>query len=256
MLCLLAEIYARFPEQGDSGNPKLVIFLDEAHLIFKEASRSLLQQLETIIKFIRCKGVGIFFCTQAPTDIPDVILSQLGTKIQHALRAFTAKDRKDIKLVAENFPITEYYQTDSLITELGIGEALVTVLNEKGIPTPLVHTLMCAPESRMGVITPVEQDEAVAVSSLATEYNEVIDRKSAYEILNRKMEADQEETVSETKTQTRNEPEISAGIGETLKKIAGSGMAKTIVREVTRGLFGILIGKSVVRRTTKRRTGW
>ncbi len=255
MLCLLAEIYAKFPEQGDSGKPKLVIFLDEAHLIFQEASRSLLQQLETIIKLIRSKGVGIYFCTQAPTDIPDIILSQLGTKIQHALRAFTAKDRKDIKLVAENFPTTEFYQTDTLITELGIGEALVTVLNEKGIPTPLVHTLMCAPESRMGVLTPAEQDEVVAASTIASEYNEVIDRNSAYEILNKKMEPDHDEATAETKTETRNEPETSIGIGDTLKKIAGSSLTKTIVREVTRGLFGVLIGKSVVNRT-RRKSSW
>jgi DNA helicase HerA-like ATPase len=255
MLCLLAEIYAKFPEQGDSGQPKLVIFLDEAHLIFKEASHSLLQQLETIIKLIRSKGVGIYFCTQAPTDIPDIILSQLGTKIQHALRAFTARDRKDIKLVAENFPVTEFYQTDTLITELGIGEALVTVLNEKGIPTPLVHTLMCAPESRMGILTPAEQDAVVASSKLASEYNEVIDRQSAYEILNKKI-APEEETISETKTKSRNETEISSGIGDTLKKIASSSLTKTIVREVTRGLFGVLLGKSVAQRTTRRRSGW
>src|SRR6185436_1017529 len=129
MLCLLAEIYSKFPEMGDKAEPKLVIFIDEAHLIFKEATKALMDQLETVIKLIRSKGVGIYFSTQAPTDIPDIILSQLGTKIQHALRAFTAKDRKDIKLIAENFPISEHYKTDELITQLGIGEALVTVLN-------------------------------------------------------------------------------------------------------------------------------
>ena len=249
MLCLLAEIYNKFPEIGDKGDPKLVIFIDEAHLIFKEASRALMQQLETIIKLIRSKGVGIYFCTQAPTDIPDSILSQLGTKIQHALRAFTAKDRKDIKLVAENFPTSEYYKTDQVITELGIGEALVTVLNEKGIPTPLVYTMMCAPQSRMDILTPEEQDEKVQSSHLARVYNEEIDRESAYEILNKKISsAIQDENTNENGV---NKPASDLDIGGTIKKIAGSSLTRTIVREVARGLFGILIGNT--RRSSSRR---
>jgi hypothetical protein len=252
MLCLLAEIYNKFPEQGDKGEPKLVIFIDEAHLIFKEASDALMQQLETIIKLIRSKGVGIYFCTQAPTDIPDIILSQLGTKIQHALRAFTAKDRKDIKLVAENFPITSFYKTDQLITELGIGEALVTVLNEKGIPTPLVHTMMAAPQSRMDVITPAEQDEIINASNIAKTYNEVIDRNSAYEILNGKIAAttsNEEVPVNQEKAEKPSETS-SFDLGSTLKNIANSSVTKTILKEVTRGIFGVLMGSS---RSTSRR---
>ena len=247
MLCLLAEIYSKFPEIGDKGEPKLVIFIDEAHLIFKEASKALLQQLETIIKLIRSKGVGIYFCTQAPTDIPDVILSQLGTKIQHALRAFTAKDRKAIKLVAENFPSSDFYKTEDLITELGIGEALVTVLNEKGIPTPLVHTMMCAPQSRMDVLTPAEQDEKVASSKIAKMYNEEIDRHSAYEILTGKIEAAVEETETVTTTTQRQltvTEDKESGVVDTIKAIANSSVTKTIFREITRGLLGVLIGKS------------
>src|SRR6185436_12553583 len=145
MLCLLAEIYSKFPEMGDKAEPKLVIFIDEAHLIFREATKALMDQLETVIKLIRSKGVGIFFCTQIPGDIPDKILSQLGSKFQHAMRAFTSNDRKDIRLVADNYPSTEFYNTETLLTELGIGEALITVLDEKGAPTPLAHTLLCAP---------------------------------------------------------------------------------------------------------------
>ncbi len=244
MLCLLAEIYSKFPETGDKGEPKLVIFIDEAHLIFNEASPALMQQLETIIKLIRSKGVGIFFCTQAPTDIPDIILSQLGTKIQHALRAFTAKDRKDIKLVAENFPITEFYDTDQLITELGIGEALVTVLNEKGSPTPLVHTMMCAPQSRMDVITPAEQEERIAVSTIAKEYNEIIDRNSAYEILKGKIAPTVEQVVPTEKGEKSTESESPSTISDTIKDIANSNVTKTILREVTRGLMGVLLGSS------------
>lgn len=255
MLCLLAEIYSKFPEIGDKNEPKLVIFIDEAHLIFKEASSALLQQLETIIKLIRSKGVGIYFCTQAPTDIPDIILSQLGAKFQHALRAFTAKDRKDIKLVAENFPTTEFYKTDQLITELGIGEALVTVLNEKGIPTPLVHTIMCAPQSRMDVLTPAEQDEKVASSAIAKEYNEVIDRESAYEILKGKIApADQPEGPKAREYADDTPKEHPSDFGQTLKDIASSPVTKTVVREVTRGLLGVLFG-TPSRSTSRKRSG-
>ncbi|MEL6674925.1 MAG: helicase HerA-like domain-containing protein [Bacteroidota bacterium] len=153
MMSLLAEIYATFPELGDSDQPELVIFIDEAHLMFDNASDELLDQIETIIKLIRSKGVGIFFCTQNPVDIPEDVLGQLGLKIQHALRAFTAKDRKAIKLAVQNFPETEAYDVEELITSLGIGEAFVTVLNEKGIPTPLVHTMLRAPQSRMDILT-------------------------------------------------------------------------------------------------------
>jgi DNA helicase HerA-like ATPase len=256
MLCLLAEVYNKFPEIGDKGEPKLVIFIDEAHLIFKEASNALLQQLETIIKLIRSKGVGIYFCTQAPTDIPNQILSQLGTKIQHALRAFTAKDRKDIKLVAENFPTTPFYKTDELITELGIGEALVTVLNEKGIPTPLVHTMMAAPQSRMDIITPAEQDEQIASSVIAKAYNEVIDRNSAYEILKGKIAptASTEEAPVPKKVTEQPEETSSFNFGETLKKIANSSVTKTLVKEVTRGIFGVLLGGSTKSRSRKSKS--
>ncbi len=252
MLCLLAEIYSKFPELGDKKEPKLVIFIDEAHLIFKEASKALLEQIETIIKLIRSKGIGIYFCTQAPTDIPDIILSQLGSKIQHALRAFTAKDRKDIKLVAENFPITEFYQTDQLITELGIGEALITVLNEKGIPTPLVHTIMCAPQSRMDVLTPAEQEEKIASSAIAKEYNEEIDRESAYEILKGKIAPASQPEGHVTREYTETTPkEHPSEFGKTIKEIANSSVTKTVVREVARGLLGVLFGTPS--RTTSRR---
>ncbi len=137
MLQMLAELYATCPEIGDPDKPKLVMFIDEAHLVFQDATDALLQQIETIIKLIRSKGIGIYFCTQNPMDVPASVLAQLGLKMQHALRAFTAADRKVIKQTAENYPETEYYKTEDLITQLGIGEALVTALNEKGIPTPL-----------------------------------------------------------------------------------------------------------------------
>ncbi len=134
MLQMLAELYATLPEAGDLDKPKLVMFIDEAHLVFQEATEALLQQIETVIKLIRSKGVGIFFCTQNPQDVPASVLSQLGLKVQHALRAFTAADRKTIRQAAQNYPETEFYKTEDLLTQLGIGEALVTMLNEKGIP--------------------------------------------------------------------------------------------------------------------------
>ncbi|MDC1506105.1 DUF853 domain-containing protein, partial [Winogradskyella sp.] len=156
MLSLLAEIYSTFPEQGDSGRPELIMFIDEAHLIFNEASEALLNQIESIVKLIRSKGVGLYFVTQNPTDVPEAVLGQLGLKVQHALRAFTAKDRKAIKLTAQNYPDTDYYDTAEVLTSLGIGEALVSALDEKGKPTPLAATMMRAPMSRMDILTKAE----------------------------------------------------------------------------------------------------
>ncbi len=247
MLSLLAEIYANFPEEGDSGTPKLVIFIDEAHLIFEEASKALLDQIETIVKLIRSKGVGIFFCTQNPTDVPDDVLAQLGMKIQHALRAFTAKDRKQIKLTAENYPLTDFYDTENLLTSLGMGEALITVLSEKGNPTPLAATMLQAPHSRMEVLTPQEIDSINSKSVLVKKYNQVIDRDSAFEILTGKLNAASDQTSSQQTDNTTvvsssetNEPsmfEKGAGmIGDAAKSTVG----KMIIREVTRGLLGVL----------------
>jgi DNA helicase HerA-like ATPase len=188
MLSLLAEIYSTFPEQGDSGRPELVMFIDEAHLIFDEASDALLNQIENIVKLIRSKGVGLYFVTQNPTDVPEEVLGQLGLKVQHALRAFTAKDRKAIKLTAQNYPVTDFYDTTEVLTSLGIGEALVSALNEKGKPTPLAATMMRAPMSRMDILTPSELSSLLAESELAKKYNEDVDRESAYEMLNEKIE--------------------------------------------------------------------
>ncbi len=156
MLQLLAELYASCPEEGDLDKPKLVMIIDEAHLIFQEASDALLQQIETIIKLIRSKGIGIYFCTQNPVDVPGSVLAQLGLKVQHALRGFTAADRRSIKQTADNYPETDFYKTEDLITQLGIGEALVTLLDERGIPTPLVHCMISPPKSRMDILTETE----------------------------------------------------------------------------------------------------
>jgi hypothetical protein len=232
MLSLLAEIYSSFPEEGDIEQPKLVLMIDEAHLVFQEASAALLEQLETIIKLIRSKGVGVLFCTQAPTDIPPSVLGQLGLKIQHALRAFTANDRKAIRLVAENYPLTEFYDTETLLTSLGIGEALVTLLDEKGMPSPLVHCKLCAPGSRMDTITPEEMAAVVSRSTIAQKYERVIDRESAYEILSGKME-------NAAPPQPAGRKEKSA-IEKVVTNPVTRQVSTVIARELTRGLLGVL----------------
>jgi DNA helicase HerA-like ATPase len=256
MLCLLAEIYATFPEEGDTDAPKLVIFIDEAHLIFDEASKALLNQIETIIKLIRSKGVGVFFCTQNPADIPDSVLAQLGMKVQHALRAFTAKDRKAIKLAAENYPETEFYDTENSLTSLGIGEAFISVLNEKGIPSPLAATLMCPPASRMDVLTASEIDEIVDNSKLVEKYNEEIDRESAYEMLTQKLTPQEQTENSEGSQEVTDNPTNDKSViekaGGFISDVANSSAGKIIIREVTRGLLGVLGFGGTTKRRTRR----
>ncbi len=203
MLSLLAELYSTFPEKGDAEKPELLIFIDEAHLIFKEATGALMDQIESIVKLIRSKGIGIYFITQNPTDVPREILSQLGLKIQHSLRAFTANDRKAIKLTAENYPISEFYDTKEVITSLGIGEALVSTLDEKGRPTPLAATMLRAPMSRMDILEPGELDELIKKSSLTPKYNISIDRESAYELLEQKIIRAEKEDAKEKAKEER-----------------------------------------------------
>ena len=240
MLQMLAELYASCPEEGDLDKPKLVMFIDEAHLIFQEASEALLQQIETIIKLIRSKGIGIFFCTQNPMDVPASVLGQLGLKVQHALRAFTAADRKVIKQTAQNYPETEFYKTEDLITQLGIGEALVTMLNEKGIPTPLAHVMLCAPRSRMDVLTDAEIDSIAGKSKLVAKYNQVIDSESAYELLTAKLKEAAENSATEEKTTGKKAKEEKS----TLEKVADNTIVKSMVRTagntIVRSLLGAL----------------
>ncbi len=244
MLELLAEIYKTFPEVGDPDKPKLCLFIDEAHLIFNQASDALMDQIETVIKLIRSKGVGIFFITQNPIDIPNVVLSQLGLKVQHALRAFTAKDRKAIKLASQNFPLSDYYNIEDVITRLGIGEALVTALNEKGIPTPLMHTMLRAPISRMDILTRTEINSIVQSSLLSDKYNEVVDRESAYEILNRKIkrfnEAEHQRELENDRRSTPSRRRKKSNFERVYESTTTRQIGRTIAREITRGLLGIL----------------
>ena len=237
MLSLFAEIYMTFPEEGDSGKPKLVLFIDEAHLIFQEASKTLLSQIETMVKLIRSKGVGIYFITQIPGDVPENVLSQLGLKIQHALRGFTAKDRKEISKAVENYPITEYYKANDLIQNLGIGEAFITALDEKGIPTPLVHTYLISPESRMDILTEGEVYDLTAKSALVAKYEQTINKDSAYEMLTNRMEqAVQTAAPTQKSKPIKEEP----GMFETvMKSSAGRTFTNTLMREGARAILGM-----------------
>ncbi|MCW3461882.1 DUF853 domain-containing protein [Chitinophaga nivalis] len=243
MLSLLAELYATLPEEGDLDKPKLVMFIDEAHLIFNEASDALLKQIDTIIKLIRSKGVGIFFCTQNPMDVPASVLGQLGLKVQHALRAFTANDRKAIKQTAENYPLSDFYKTDELLTQIGIGEALITCLNEKGVPTPLAATMLVSPRSRMDVLSAAELDKLVGDSKLVKKYSEEIDNESAYEILTAKLQEAAEKTSSEaaaTPAKGGKAKEEKGILEQMLDSSAARQVGRTAANVITRSLLGAL----------------
>ncbi|WP_127138729.1 helicase HerA-like domain-containing protein [Flagellimonas oceanensis] len=241
MLSLLAEIYSTFPEQGDSERPELVLFIDEAHLIFDNASKALLDQIESIVKLIRSKGIGLYFVTQNPTDVPDDVLAQLGLKIQHALRAFTAKDRKAIKLTAQNYPISDYYDTAEVLTSLGTGEALVSALDEKGRPTPLAATMMRAPMSRMDILSDSEIKDVLDNSKLIKKYNEEIDRESAYEILTEKIEKAEKEAEKEKEEKKSTSRRSSSRRSTRMNPVVKVLTSATFIR----GVLGVL--KKVIR---------
>ena len=222
MLGILSELYLILPEVGDIDKPKLVMIIDEAHLLFQQASPELLKNLETMIKLIRSKGLGIFFCTQVPDDVPSTILSQLWTKIQHALRAFTERDRKAMKTAIENYPITDFYQTDELITSLWVWEILFTTLNPKWIPTPLAHVFNLTPSSRMDTISESELSKFLSTSLLVSKYNTIIDRESASEILAKKLSWKQEAFESDD----------GLGWKESVWWVLGSKIVRNIWKEV------------------------
>jgi hypothetical protein len=232
-----------------------VFFIDEAHLLFEEATAALVNQLETIIKLIRSKGVGLIFVTQNPGDIPESILGQLGMKVQHALRAFTANDRKAIKSASENYPESNFYNTSQLLTELGIGEAFVTALNEKGIPTALVQVMMCAPASRMDVLTEGEMAKITKASEIYEYYNEEINRDSAAEILTKKIEeAIQDEEQIETRSDTSSRRQEKSTIEKMMNSSVTRQVGRTVARELTRGLLGMFGIKTSTPR--RKKTGW
>ena len=238
MLKLLSDVYRKMPELGDPDKPKLILFIDEAHLIFSNASKALLSLLDTMVKLIRSKGVGLIFCTQTPNDIPESVLSQLGLKVQHALRAFTAKDRKAMKLVAQNFPPSEHYDTEQLLTALRIGEALVSSLDGKGQPTPLIQCMIRAPESRMGILSEQELNEVVASSTLYPRYRQRLERNSAKEILAAQNNVSNQKQNSKTeKNKDTNEPSVITAV---TKNTLFRQIVRQLVRDMTRALMSAL----------------
>lgn len=226
------------------------MFIDEAHLVFQEASSELLRLIETVIKLIRSKGVGIFFCTQNPMDVPAPVLSQLGLKVQHALRAFTAADRKTIRQTAENYPLTDFYKVDELITQLGIGEALITMLNEKGIPTPLAHVMLCSPRSRMDILNQSEVDNINASSRLIKKYNETIDSDSAHEILSRKLEA-AAQAAPEEPVKKSAKPEKS-----TMETITENTVVKSMMRTAGNTIVRSILGSLGIGSRRSKSKSW
>ena len=257
LMWVLADLFTTLPEIGDVDKPKLVFFFDEAHLLFTDASKAFLEQVEQTVKLIRSKGVGVFFCTQLPTDVPNGVLSQLGARIQHALRAFTPDDQKALTKTVRTYPKTDVYDLESALTSLGIGEAVVTVLSEKGAPTPVAWTRMRAPRSLMDTIGPEAIATAAKASPLQAEYGQTIDRESAYERLNAKLQP-----PAEAPADPSLPPPLPADVGGataqgevTARRAAEPGMlekmmdspafksamrsAGTVIgREITRSIFG------------------
>ncbi len=251
MLSLLAELYQKLPEAGDLDKPKLVFFLDEAHLLFKDAPKAFLDQIEQVVRLIRSKGVGIFFCTQMAQDVPVSVLSQLGNRVQHVLRAFTPQDADALKQTLKTYPRSDFYAIDQVLTTLGIGQALITVLNEKGIPTEVAATHLLPPTSIMGPMVQADYDNHVQQSDLYMKYKDPIDPESAYEILTKRMEESaRAETAAKQEVEEVKKAKEEGGM---ISDVLSSPLAKQIGREVVRGVFGMLFGRTTTR--SRKKTG-
>jgi DNA helicase HerA-like ATPase len=242
LMWLLAELFQTLPEEGDVEKPKLVFFFDEAHLLFSNASKAFLDQITQTVKLIRSKGIGVFFCTQLPTDIPNDVLSQLGARVQHALRAFTPDDQKALARTVKTYPTTPHYDLEKALTSLGIGEAIITVLSEKGAPTPVAWTRLRAPRSLMDTIGNDAIKQAASSSDLHGKYSETVDRESAYEQLMRKVAPPQEEQRQDAPAPPRQEKEepgmVEKVLGNSAVKSFLRSAGSALAREITRGLFG------------------
>ena len=248
LLWLLAELYERLPEVGDVAQPRLVFFFDEAHLLFDEAPKALLEKIEQVVRLVRSKGVGIYFVSQSPLDLPDIVLGQLGHRVQHALRAFTPKDQKAVKAAAQTFRARKGFDVETAITELGTGEALASVLDEKGSPTPVARILVRPPESRIGPLTDAERSEHMQRSPLKGRYDQAVDRESAYELLNKRSTeklAAAEQQADARPAKRGREPE---SIAMTLAKGAARAIGSQVGREIVRGVLGSLLGGGSRRR--------
>ncbi len=249
LLWMLSELFEVLPEAGDLDQPKLVFFFDEAHLLFTDAPKELLTKIEQVVRLIRSKGVGIFFVTQHPLDVPDSVLSQLSNRIQHALRAFTPRDQKAVKTAAETFRKNPKFDTETVITELGIGEALVSVLSDDGTPTIVDRVFIRPPESRLGAINDSERSRCIAASVLAPKYSETIDRESAYELLvsraqqaqaqaEEEQQQEQEETPRQRQAPARRTDSVFEAVLKSTARAMSTQLGKQLVRGVLGGLFG------------------
>lgn len=245
LLWLLSELFEEMPEVGDPDKPKLVFFFDEAHLLFDSAPKPLLEKIEQVVKLIRSKGVGVFFVTQNPRDIPDSVLAQLGNRIQHALRAYTPAERRAVRAAAESFRENDAFDTQEVITDLGVGEALVSTLDRKGVPSVVARTLIRPPASRLGPATDAERRKIMSASPVSGQYDDAVDRESAYEKLEERenehaeaaaRQAEQEEKEKQSSRRKRSSRGRSLG-GE----IAESGL-KLVTRELTRYLLRGVLG--------------
>ncbi|MGC4022813.1 MAG: DUF853 family protein [Cyclobacteriaceae bacterium] len=248
MLSLLAEIYQKLPEAGDLDKPKLVFFLDEAHLLFNDAPKAFMDQIEQVIRLIRSKGVGIFFCTQMTQDVPSTVLGQLGNRVHHVIRAFTPNDVKDLKETIKTFPKSEFYDLEKQFTQLGIGQAFVTVLDEKGVPTETVVTHLAPPSSYMGPLTDSEYKSQLENSEFYKKYKDTVDPRSAFEILNERIQSNQEQEETTQAPKSRK----TASEKSTFEQVLSSPITKQVGKEIVRGVFGMLFGST----TTRRRRSW
>ncbi|HEX4870879.1 MAG TPA: helicase HerA-like domain-containing protein [Nevskiaceae bacterium] len=242
LLWLLAELFENLPEVGDRDRPRLVFVFDEAHLLFDTAPKALLEKIEQVVRLIRSKGVGIYFVTQNPQDVPEAVLGQLGNRVQHALRAFTPKDRAAVRAAAQNFRANPGVAVERLITELGVGEALVSVLDARGSPTPVAPTRIYPPRSRLGPLTDAERAEQLARSPLAGRYDQPLDRESAHELLTQRAQRDAAAVIDP-------EPVSPAGRGrqretllEATAKSALRAIGSQLGRQLVRGVLGSLLG--------------
>jgi DNA helicase HerA-like ATPase len=255
LLWLLAELFERLPEVGDRDRPVLVFFFDEAHLLFNEAPKALLDQVEQVVRLIRSKGVGVYFITQNPIDVPDSVLGQLGNRVQHALRAFTPRDQKAVKLAAETFRANPAFATSTAITELGVGEALVSTLEPGGAPSMVERALICPPRSRIGAVSAAERQAVLERSPVAGKYDEAINRESAYERLTARAEAAPARPESSSQSpwgqprreaprETPREPARRASnrqsAGEAFAKSAARAIGSQVGRQIVRGVLGAL----------------
>jgi len=254
LLWLLSELMEELPEQGDAPLPKLVFFFDEAHLLFDKAPAALLERITQVVRLIRSKGVGVFFVSQYPNDVPEEVIGQLGNRIQHALRAFTPRDRKAVKAAAQTFRPNPVFDTEIVIGELGVGEALISTLDSKGVPSVVDRTLIAPPRSRIGPATVQERDDILARSPLRSTYDEVVDRKSAFEQLKQReaeLEASRKQGTNQSDTgaaDARQTPRRSSGRGrqsvaESFAKSLMRSIGSSIGRSIARGVLGSIKGR-------------